>query len=131
MKDLSARLGADVSNTAATVDRLESQGLVRKEPHPTDRRARIVTLTATATAYSANSNQSAFGKVPPLETFDPRQRHELYAYRSAQPRPDRHRPDGNDRRMWHSAASGLGRERQLRGAIDRRYSGFSLLVPSK
>lgn len=38
MKDLSARLGADVSNTAATVDRLESQGLVRKDPHPTDRR---------------------------------------------------------------------------------------------
>jgi DNA-binding MarR family transcriptional regulator len=41
-------LGVSARNVSALVDALESTGYVRRTPHPTDRRAVIVELTATA-----------------------------------------------------------------------------------
>src|SRR4051812_50001237 len=38
MGDLAAALGIDPANATAVVDELESQGLARRRPHPTDRR---------------------------------------------------------------------------------------------
>src|SRR3954468_13034295 len=39
MGELAAALGIDPPNATVVVDDLESQGLVRRRPHPTDRRA--------------------------------------------------------------------------------------------
>ena len=45
MRELAAALDIDPPNATTTVDELESLGLVRRQPHPTDRRAKIVEAT--------------------------------------------------------------------------------------
>src|SRR3954465_2419519 len=42
MGELAAALGIDRPNATVLVDDLERQGLVRRRPHPTDRRAKMV-----------------------------------------------------------------------------------------
>jgi DNA-binding MarR family transcriptional regulator len=46
MGELAALLGVDPPNLTALVDGLEQAGLVERQPHPTDRRAKIVAATA-------------------------------------------------------------------------------------
>jgi DNA-binding MarR family transcriptional regulator len=79
LKDLATQLGADVSNTSSTIDRLEAQGLVRKETHRADRRARVITLTEDGRRVRDTLQEVAFGRVPPLDVLGPDQRRELYA----------------------------------------------------
>ena len=45
MRQLARRLGCDTSYTTALVDALESRGLAVRQPHPTDRRVKIIVLT--------------------------------------------------------------------------------------
>jgi len=45
MGELAAMLGIDPPNATVLVDDLESQGLARRRPHPTDRRAKLVETT--------------------------------------------------------------------------------------
>ncbi|MCW2958271.1 MAG: MarR family transcriptional regulator [Solirubrobacterales bacterium] len=45
MRELAAALGIDPANATGVVDDLEVQGLVRRGPHPTDRRAKLVEAT--------------------------------------------------------------------------------------
>ena len=45
MRELAAALGIDPPNATVVVDDLESLGLVRRRPHPTDRRAKLVEAT--------------------------------------------------------------------------------------
>jgi DNA-binding MarR family transcriptional regulator len=45
MGELAAVLGIDPPNATVLVDDLESQGLARRRPHPTDRRAKLVEAT--------------------------------------------------------------------------------------
>ena len=45
MGELAAALGIDPPNASTMVNDLESQGLVRRTPHPTDRRAKVVEAT--------------------------------------------------------------------------------------
>jgi DNA-binding MarR family transcriptional regulator len=45
MRTLADELGLSPRNMTALVDSLESEGLVRRQPHPTDRRATVVELT--------------------------------------------------------------------------------------
>ena len=45
---IAAALGVSARNISALVDALEATGYLRRTPHPTDRRAVIVELTATA-----------------------------------------------------------------------------------
>jgi DNA-binding MarR family transcriptional regulator len=45
MRELAAALGIDPSNATVVVDDLETLGLVRRRPHPTDRRAKVVETT--------------------------------------------------------------------------------------
>ncbi|GAA0615608.1 MarR family winged helix-turn-helix transcriptional regulator [Streptomyces crystallinus] len=45
MRSLATTLHCDASNVTGIVDRLESRGLVRREPSPTDRRVKNVLLT--------------------------------------------------------------------------------------
>lgn len=45
MGELATTLGIDRPNATVLVDDLESQGLARRRPHPTDRRAKLVDAT--------------------------------------------------------------------------------------
>lgn len=45
MGELAGALGIDPPNATVIVDDLESLGLVRRRPHPTDRRAKVVEAT--------------------------------------------------------------------------------------
>lgn len=47
-RDLAARLGISSASTTALLDRLTKSGHVRRSPHPTDRRALLVTATESA-----------------------------------------------------------------------------------
>jgi DNA-binding MarR family transcriptional regulator len=46
MRQLAARLGCDNSYVTSLVDALERLGLAAREPHPTDRRIKVIALTA-------------------------------------------------------------------------------------
>src|SRR3990170_8366073 len=50
MADLADRLGVTPRNVTALVDGLEAESLVRRAPHPTDRRITMVELTGGAMA---------------------------------------------------------------------------------
>lgn len=45
MSGISEELGVTRRNVTALVDALEEEGLVRRQPHPTDRRATVIELT--------------------------------------------------------------------------------------
>ncbi|GAA4069297.1 MarR family winged helix-turn-helix transcriptional regulator [Actinomadura miaoliensis] len=46
MRDLAERMSCEPSNATFVVDKLEKQGLIERRPHPTDRRAKHLVLTA-------------------------------------------------------------------------------------
>jgi DNA-binding MarR family transcriptional regulator len=45
MGEFAAAMGIEPPNATGIVDDLETQGLVRRQPHPSDRRAKLVELT--------------------------------------------------------------------------------------
>jgi DNA-binding MarR family transcriptional regulator len=47
MSRLAETLSCDASNVTGMIDRLESRGLVRRQPSPQDRRVKVLQLTAT------------------------------------------------------------------------------------
>lgn len=51
MSELSEELGVTARNVTALVDALEAEGLVRRVPHATDRRATVIELTSTGTRH--------------------------------------------------------------------------------
>ncbi len=54
LSELAARMCCEMSNAGYVVDRMAEQGLVTREPHPSDRRAKLVTLTAAGRRCRAN-----------------------------------------------------------------------------
>lgn len=50
MSELADRMDCEPSNATVVVDRLESQGVLERCPHPTDRRAKRLVLTADGAA---------------------------------------------------------------------------------
>jgi len=46
LAELAQQMGADAPATTVLVDALEQRGLVKRTPHPTDRRAKQVSITA-------------------------------------------------------------------------------------
>jgi DNA-binding MarR family transcriptional regulator len=46
LRELADDMGVDAPATTVLIDALEERGLVRRDPHPTDRRAKQVSLTA-------------------------------------------------------------------------------------
>ena len=56
MGELAASLGIDPPNATVMVDGLESQGLVRRRPHPTDRRAKVVEATPEGEALARRAD---------------------------------------------------------------------------
>ena len=55
--DLAAALGIDRPNATVLVDELESQDLVRRRPHPTDRRAKLVEATRKGKTLARKANE--------------------------------------------------------------------------
>ncbi|AOT60304.1 hypothetical protein K701_29735 [Streptomyces fradiae ATCC 10745 = DSM 40063] len=45
LTDLAGRMCCEASNAGYVVDRMAQQGLITRRPHPTDRRAKLITLT--------------------------------------------------------------------------------------
>ncbi|MCI2421364.1 MarR family transcriptional regulator [Saccharopolyspora sp. K220] len=45
MGELAERMSCEPSNATFVVDKLANQGLLERRPHPTDRRAKLLTLT--------------------------------------------------------------------------------------
>ena len=56
LRALADRLAADPPYVTLIVDDLEERGLVRRLPHPEDRRAKLVELTAAGRAAAARAN---------------------------------------------------------------------------
>jgi DNA-binding MarR family transcriptional regulator len=57
MGDLAAALGIDRPNATVLVDDLEAQGLVRRWPHPTDRRTKLVEATRRGKSLARRANE--------------------------------------------------------------------------
>lgn len=53
MRELAERMSCEPSNTTFVVDKLEKQQLIERHPHPTDRRAKQLVLTAEGSALRA------------------------------------------------------------------------------
>jgi DNA-binding MarR family transcriptional regulator len=65
MGSLAEEWKCDASTATWIVDRLEGRGLVERRPHPTDRRARLVVLTAKGARLKARQLERMY--VPPPE----------------------------------------------------------------
>jgi DNA-binding MarR family transcriptional regulator len=63
MGELAAELGIDAPYATLVVDELERLGLVARQPHPTDRRAKLVVPTARGTAM-ARQAEEILGRLP-------------------------------------------------------------------
>jgi DNA-binding MarR family transcriptional regulator len=64
MGELAAALGIDPANATVVVDDLESLGLVRRRPHSTDRRAKVVEATRKGKEMARRAN-TILGTPPP------------------------------------------------------------------
>ena len=64
MGELAAALGIDRPNATVLVDDLEAQGLVRRRPHLTDRRAKLVEATRKGKALARRADE-ILGTPPP------------------------------------------------------------------
>lgn len=57
MSELAAALEIDKPNATTVVDELEALGLVRRTPHPTDRRAKVVETTPAGNELAARADE--------------------------------------------------------------------------
>lgn len=64
MGELAELLGIDRPNATTLVDGLEAEGLVRRTPHPTDRRAKLVEATRKGKALARRAD-AILGTPPP------------------------------------------------------------------
>lgn len=64
MGELAESLGMDRPNVTVLVDELEGQGLVRRRPHPTDRRAKLVEATRKGQTLARRA-EDVLGTPPP------------------------------------------------------------------
>jgi DNA-binding MarR family transcriptional regulator len=71
-------MGSGKSNATQIIDRLEVEGLVRRVPHPEDRRSILVEVTEEGKRrYQAGIELRAKVSAMVLETLDDAERHEL------------------------------------------------------
>ena len=56
MREFATAMGIDPPNATVVVDDLESLGLVRRRPHPTDRRAKVVEATRKGNELARRAN---------------------------------------------------------------------------
>jgi DNA-binding MarR family transcriptional regulator len=71
MGQLAEKLTTDAPYTTLVVDDLERRGLVRRDPHPTDRRSRMVTITADGVAVAERAEEILDRPPAPVLDLDP------------------------------------------------------------
>ena len=72
MSELASALGIDAPYATVVVDDLESQGPVRRRPHPVDRRAKVVEATRKGREAARRADE-ILGTLPPaLDALSPR-----------------------------------------------------------
>ena len=71
MGELASILGIDPPNATVLVDGLESQGLARRRPHPTDRRAKLVEATRKGKELARRADAILATPPPKLSALDP------------------------------------------------------------
>jgi DNA-binding MarR family transcriptional regulator len=69
MGELAAALGIERPNATVLVDELESLGLVRRRPHPTDRRAKLVEATRKGKTMARRANEILATPPPALSAL--------------------------------------------------------------
>jgi DNA-binding MarR family transcriptional regulator len=76
--ELASAMGIDPSTIVSLVDELERAGLAKRRPHPTDRRAREVTITAKGRRLLERARGTAFQvEDEVLQGLSPSERREL------------------------------------------------------
>ena len=70
MGELAAALGIDPANATSLVDDLEAQALVRRRPHPTDRRAKLVEATRKGKQLARRADAILATPPPELSVLD-------------------------------------------------------------
>jgi DNA-binding MarR family transcriptional regulator len=71
MRQLAEKLATDAPYTTLVVDDLQRRGLVTRGPHPTDRRSRLVTITADGRCAAERADE-ILGRPPaPVLDLDP------------------------------------------------------------
>jgi DNA-binding MarR family transcriptional regulator len=70
MSELAAALGIDPPNATVVVDDLESMGLVRRRPHPSDRRAKVVEATRKGKAMARRADAILATPPPALSALN-------------------------------------------------------------
>lgn len=68
MGSLAEEWKIDASTATWIVDRLESRGLVQRRPHPSDRRSKLVVLTAKGARLKARNLERMY--IPPAALLD-------------------------------------------------------------
>jgi DNA-binding MarR family transcriptional regulator len=71
MGEFAAALAIDPPNATVVVDDLEALGLVRRRPHPTDRRAKLVELTRKGKDLARRADDILSAPPPALSALDP------------------------------------------------------------
>jgi DNA-binding MarR family transcriptional regulator len=71
MREIAAVLDIDPANATPVVDDLESLGLVRRRPHPTDRRAKLVEATRKGKQAARKADGILFTPPPGLAALSP------------------------------------------------------------
>src|SRR4051812_27600708 len=70
MRELADALGIDPPNATVVVDDLEAQGFVRRRPHPTDRRAKLVEATPEGKSLARRADAILATPPPALAALD-------------------------------------------------------------
>src|SRR3954464_3716508 len=71
MGELATALGIDRPNATVVVDDLEALGLVRRRPHPTDRRAKVVEATRKGKEMARRADEILSTPPAALSALDP------------------------------------------------------------
>lgn len=71
LRELAARLGADPPWVTIMVGDLEERGLVERRPHPTDRRAKTVSLTPDGRALALRAQELLDEPPPAVRALPP------------------------------------------------------------
>jgi DNA-binding MarR family transcriptional regulator len=77
MSRLADTLSCDASNVTGLVDRLESRGLVRRQPSPQDRRVKVLQLTPAGARLRSQLLRQVTGGTVPLSRLSPSQQRTL------------------------------------------------------
>lgn len=78
LTELAEHMGCETSNAGYVIDRMEKQRLVQRGPHPSDRRAKILTLTADGRRCRTNV-LDALSQDAPIDTLSAAEQRTLVA----------------------------------------------------